>query len=124
MGIQDTFAFDSDKYARNLNDKEKCSDRQLEEEHHEKCLKITACSCGFGAGIAAAPLTLGLSLAPSAYSLLQVDVLEKQKKLIEEECKARKIPVPRERKRDFGIGLAAIPMPYRLAWNRLLVRQL
>jgi len=106
MDIQDTFAFDSDKYARNLNDKEKCSDRQLKEKHHQACMQIMACSCGVGAGIGAAPFTLGISLASSGYSLQRIIVLEEQKKLIEEECRARKIPVPRERKRDIGIGSA------------------
>jgi len=105
MGME-TFSFDSDTYARNLNDKEKCSDRQLKEKHHETCMRITACSCSIGTGIGAAPLTLGMSLVPAAFSLQRMIDLEEQKRLIEEECRARKIPVPRERKRDVGIGSA------------------
>ena len=106
MGIRDTFAFDSDKYARKLNDKEKCSDRQLKKKHHQKCLAITTRGCGISAGIGLAPFTLGITLFSSAYSWRQMIVLEKQKKLIEEECRARMIPEPRERKRDIAIGSA------------------
>jgi len=101
MGLRDTFNFDSDKYARHLKE---YSDRELKKKHHQKCLQIIACNFSVGAGIGAAPFTCGLTLASSAYSFRQVDVLTSQKKLIEEECRTRKISVPQERKRDLAIG--------------------
>jgi len=103
MGIRDTFGFSSRRYAVK---QEKCTDRELKKKHHRKCLEIIICSSGVGAGIGAAPFTFGLTLAPAAYSLRQVNILCRQKELIEKECMRRKLPVPRERKRDFAIGLA------------------
>ena len=106
MGPRDTFNFDSDKYARHLKDKAKCSDRQLKKKHHQKCLQIMACSCAMGAGLGAAPFSCGVTLVSSAYAFRQMVVLGNQKGLIEKECRSRNISVPRERKRDIGIGMA------------------
>ena len=104
MGFKDTFHFDSRKYARHL--KEDYSDHQLKKKHHQKCFQIIACSWAIGSGIGAAPFTFGATLASSTYALRQAAVLNNQRKLIEEECRYRNIPVPRERKRDIGIGYA------------------
>ena len=103
MGLRDTFNFDSDKYARHLKG---FTIHQLKKKHHQKCLQILVCSCSIGAGIGGAAFTFGVTLASSVYASRQVVVLKNQKKLIEKECKSRESPVPRERKRDLGIGFA------------------
>jgi len=102
MGLLDTFSFDSDAYARHLGD---YSDHELKKKHHEKCSKIASCAVGGGAHLAAAPI-LGVTLATSAYSFRQMEILNDQKELIEQECGYRNIPLPRERKRDLAIGVA------------------
>ena len=95
MGLRDTFNFDSNEYAQHLKG---FTLHQLRKKHHQKCLQVMVCSCNIGAGIGGAAFTFGATLVSSVYASRQVVVLEKQKKLIEKEIRARNSPVPRERK--------------------------
>ncbi|KAG8754164.1 hypothetical protein FRC14_005316 [Serendipita sp. 396] len=101
MGFQDTLHFDAKAYA----DKKRTeSTPTLIEKHHSKVREFITHAVAAGAGVAGAPITLGISLGGSAYSSRQAYIIHQQQVLIEAELTRRRVPIPRTRIRDVAAG--------------------
>ncbi|KAG8792808.1 hypothetical protein FRC17_008523 [Serendipita sp. 399] len=101
MGLTDTFHFDAKAYSAKKRTE---TTAVLIEKHHRKVQEFIAHAMAAGAGVAAAPFTLLISLGGTAYSSRQVHVIHQQQVIIERELTRRGVPIPRTRIRDIAAG--------------------